>query len=269
VNHVYSTETLGKVLGKEQITLCKGFTYKNFTYTPVPWDKCQAKSAKLMFVANYTIVDQVPHGMWLSNCSKEVNSMVYYYVMQVTWKVTDTVMEHYHDKGLLGWLDGRLAPPCPKIVLDKRSGPEQWDIWKLAASTEELGTWTGHFTGTSCVHSNCFFCYNQSYFIQACVSLPFVIAIGNLQFNKTLGSITCINCKLYTCLNSSIYLRNDSVLILRSQRNFWLPVNLERPWEEGPMTGLASRLLQFCVAPVHFNQCLQLGTNQISFTKYT
>ena len=35
VNHVYTTETLGKKLGKEQRTLCKGFTYKNFTYTPV------------------------------------------------------------------------------------------------------------------------------------------------------------------------------------------------------------------------------------------
>ena len=41
----------------------------------------------------------------------------------------------HHDKGLLGWLDGGLAPPCPRIVLDKQSGPEQWDIWKLAAST--------------------------------------------------------------------------------------------------------------------------------------
>ena len=39
VNHVYTTETLGKVLGKElgkeQRTVCKGFTCKNFTYTPV------------------------------------------------------------------------------------------------------------------------------------------------------------------------------------------------------------------------------------------
>ena len=51
VSHVYTTETLGKVLvkelGKEQRTLCKGFTYKNFTHTPVPWDKCQAKTGKL------------------------------------------------------------------------------------------------------------------------------------------------------------------------------------------------------------------------------
>ena len=50
VNHVYTTETVGKELGKEQRTLYKGFTYKNFTYTPVQWDKCQTKSRKLMFV---------------------------------------------------------------------------------------------------------------------------------------------------------------------------------------------------------------------------
>ena len=136
-----------------------------------------------------------------------------------------------------------MAPPRPRIILDKHIGPEQWDIWKLAASTEELGTWTGHFTGASRSHSHYFFCYNQSYFVQACVPLPFVVAIGNLQFNKTLHSVTCINCKLYTCLNSSIYLRNDSLWILRSRHNLWLPINLQRPWEEGPMAGLASQLL--------------------------
>ena len=104
-------------------------------------------------------------------------------------------------------------------------------------------TWTRRFTRTSRSHSNYFFHYNQSYFIQACVPLPFVIAIVNLQFNKTLRSVTSINCKLYTCHNSSISLRNDSLLILRSRRNLCLPVNLQRPWEEGPMAGLASRLL--------------------------
>ena len=53
----------------------------------------------------------------------------------VIQKATDTMMEHYYDKGLLEWLDRGLAPPRPRIVLDKQSGPEQWDIWKLAAST--------------------------------------------------------------------------------------------------------------------------------------
>ena len=106
------------------------------------------------------------------------------------------MLKHYHDKGLLGWLEsGMASPPPPRIVLNKQIGREQWDIWKLAASTEELETWTRHFTGTSRGHSNYFFRYNQSYFIQACVPLPFVIAIRNLQFNKTLRSVTCINCQ--------------------------------------------------------------------------
>ena len=92
-----------------------------------------------------------------------------------------------------------MAPPRPRIVLDKQIGPEQWDMWKLAESIEELGTWTGHFTRTNHSHSNYFFRYNKAYFIQACVPLPFVVTIRNLQFNKTLHSVTCINCKLYTC----------------------------------------------------------------------
>ena len=119
--------------GKEHRTLCKGFTYKNFTYTPVCWDKCQAKSGKLMFVANHIIVDWGPRGMWLSNCSEDVNCSVCDYATQVAWKINDTTMEHYHDKGLPGWFDGGLAPPRPRIILDKQSGPEQWDIWKLIA----------------------------------------------------------------------------------------------------------------------------------------
>ena len=120
VNHVYSTETLGKELGKEHRTLCKGFTYKNFTYTPVCWDKCQAKSEKLMFVANHITVDWGPHGTWLSNCSEDVHCSVCDYATQVAWKINDdATMEHYHDKGLLGWFAGRLAPPHPRIILNK------------------------------------------------------------------------------------------------------------------------------------------------------
>ena len=60
VNHVYTTETLGKELGNEQRTPSKRFTNKNFKYTLVHWDKYQAKSGKLMSVANHTIVDGDP-----------------------------------------------------------------------------------------------------------------------------------------------------------------------------------------------------------------
>ena len=91
-----------------------------------------------MFVANYSIVDWGPYGMWLSNFSDDINSTMYDSVTQVTWKITNSSMEHFHDKGLLGWLDGGMAPPRPQIVLNKQIGPEQWDIWKLATNTENL-----------------------------------------------------------------------------------------------------------------------------------
>ena len=164
-----------------------------------------------MFMANYTIVDIV---IWLSNCSDDINSTMCDYATQVAWKITNSLTEHCHDKGLLGCLDCGMVPPHPRISLNKRIGPEQWDIWKLAASSEKLGTWTGYFTGTSRSHSNFSFRYNHSYFIQACVPFPFVIPIENLQFNKTLSSVTCIDCKLYICFNSSIFLKNKSFLIL-------------------------------------------------------
>ena len=102
MNHVYTTKTLGKELKKKQRTLGKGFTNKNFKYIPVHWDKFQAKSGKLMFIANHTIVSWGPHSMWLLNCSDDINNTMYDYITQVTWKVTNTTMEHYHDRGLLG-----------------------------------------------------------------------------------------------------------------------------------------------------------------------
>ena len=142
-------------------------------------------------------------------------------------------------KDFLGGFTVEWHPPHRRIVLDNQIGPDNG----TPASTEERGTWTGQFTGTSRSHSNYFFCYNQSYFIQACLPLPFVLAIGSLQFNKTLRSVTCINCKLYTCLNSSVSLRNESLLILQSRCSLWLSINLQRPWEEGPMAELASQLL--------------------------
>ena len=97
-------------------------------------------------------------------------------------------------KDFLGGFMVEWHPPHRRIVLDNQIGPDNG----TPASTEELGTRTGHFTGTNRSHRNYFFCYNQSYFIQASVPLPFGLAIGSLQFNKILCSVTFINCKLYT-----------------------------------------------------------------------
>ena len=69
--------------------------------------------------------------------SDDINSTICDYATQVSWKITNTMMEHYHDKGLLGWLDSGMVPPHPRIVLNKWIGPEQWDIWKLAPNTRK------------------------------------------------------------------------------------------------------------------------------------
>ena len=82
-----------------------------------------------MFVASHTLLIGDP-----MVCGYLTAQMILT-TLCVIRKVTDTMMDHYYDNGLLVWLDGGLAPPCPRIVLDKQSGPEQWDIWKLAAST--------------------------------------------------------------------------------------------------------------------------------------
>ena len=136
------------------------------------------------------------------------------------------MMEHYHDKGLLGWLDGGMATPRPQIILNKQIGPEQCTSGNLLRAPKNLELELDILWGPVVV-SNYSFSYNHSYFIQACVPLPFFIAIGNLQFNKTLHSVTCIDYKLYTCLNFSVSLKNESLLILRSRHNLWLPVDLQ------------------------------------------
>ena len=86
-------------------------------------------------MASHTSVDWGPHGMWLSNCSDDINSIVCDYVTQVAWKVTNTTMEQYRDKGLLGWLDG-----------------VEWHLLVLGLSSiNKLGRTTGHME-TWCEH---------------------------------------------------------------------------------------------------------------------
>ena len=97
-NHVNTTKTLGK----GQKLVCKGFTYKDFKYTPVYWNRCQAKSGKLMFMANYTIVDWRPHDMWVSK------AMVFPVVMYgcESWTVKKT--EHQRIDAFELWCWRRL-----------------------------------------------------------------------------------------------------------------------------------------------------------------
>ena len=118
-------------------------------------------------------------------------------------------MEHYYDKGLLEWFDGGLAPPHPRIVLNKQSGPEQWDIWKLAANTrrrKNLKLGPGISQGPVVVIVTISFA-TISHILYRPVSHFLLLQPQNIyNLIRLLHSVTCINCKLYTCLNSSISL---------------------------------------------------------------
>ena len=57
-----------------------------------------------MFMANFTTVDWGPHGMWVSNCSDDINSTMCDYATQVAQKTTNSSMKHFHEKDSLAGL---------------------------------------------------------------------------------------------------------------------------------------------------------------------
>ena len=79
---------------------------------------------------------------------------------------------------------GGLTVDWPHLVLGSSSinrvGLNNGTFGNLLRAPKNLGLGTGHFTGTGRGHRNYFFRYNQSYLTQACVPLPFVIAIGKV-----------------------------------------------------------------------------------------
>ena len=151
-------------------------------------------------------------------------------------------MEHYHDRGLLGWLDGGMAPLILESFLINRLGLSNGTLGNLLQASRNLGLGLDISQGLVVVIAIISFAI-----INHILYKP-VFHFLLLQLQETYNSIrllcyvTCINCKLYTCLNSFISLRNDSLLSLQFQHNLWLPINLQQPQEEGPMAGLASQL---------------------------
>ena len=92
-----------------------------------------------MFTANHTIVDWGSHGIWLSNCSDDINSTMCDYVTQVSWRVTNTTREHYHDRGLIGWLDGGMPSPVLESPLINRLGLNNGTSGNLLQTLKNLG----------------------------------------------------------------------------------------------------------------------------------
>ena len=158
-----------------------------------------------MFVASYIIVNWGPHGMWLSNCSDDINSTICDYATQVAWKVTKSTVEHFHDKGLLGWLEGGIAPPGPESSSVNRLGLNNGISRNSLRAPKNLELGLDISQGP----------------VVVIVIIPFIIIIHIsyrlmfpfllLQPYRTYSSVTCIDCKLYTCLNSSVSIKNKSL----------------------------------------------------------
>ena len=141
-------------------------------------------------------------------CMKSIDKEIHVLVSQVTTSTATYLNNHLkpwiQENG--GW-DTFVELYESNTTNESQKGQERFNCWSL---TTRL--WLVWFCrACSSAHSNYSFRYSHSYFIQAYVPLPSVIAIENLQFNKTLRFVTCIDYKLYTCLNSSVSLKYESL----------------------------------------------------------
>ena len=136
-----------------------------------------------MFVVNYTIVDWGPHGIWLSNCSDDINSTIHDYVTQVAQKITNSSMKRFHEKDSLAGLTAKWhfvtlkSSSINKLGLNNETSENLLQVLKNL----KLGLDISQRPVIIIVIIPSVIII---YFIQAWVLLPFVIAIENLQFNR-------------------------------------------------------------------------------------
>ena len=131
-------------------------------------------------------------------------------------------MKHYHDKGLLGWLDGRMTPPPPpRIILDKQSGSKQCDTDKIVSLPLPffLNTHTHTHTHTQtligilpcCFYLQNLFSFSYSFFqslsiqISKIYSLPSVSSGNHSERkmqNQTSKNVTIFLCSPFAITSS-------------------------------------------------------------------
>ena len=72
--------------------------------------------------------------------------------------------------------------------------------------------------------------------MQACVRLPFVFMVCPANYDKNTGLIDCLQCSFYTCLSNTIPFNDSwqSIYILKARVGIWIPVDLQRSWQESP-----------------------------------
>ena len=141
-------------------------------------------------------------------CMKSIDKEIQVSVSQVTTSMATYLNNHLEP--LIqenGGQDTFVELYENNTTTESQKGQERFTCWSL---TTRL--WLVWFCrACSSTHSNYSFHYSHSYFIQAYVPLPSVIAIENLQFNKTLHFVNYIDYRLYTCFNSSVTLKYESL----------------------------------------------------------
>ena len=74
------------------------------------------------------------------------------------------------------------------------------------------------------------------------------------KYDPNLGLVTCINCSFYTCVNNTIPFDESwqSIYILKTGTGIWVPVDLQRPWQESPTLYVIEEILKNLKCVKHF-----------------
>ena len=98
------------------------------------------------------------------------------YATQITWKVTNIMMKHYHDKRLLSRLDGRMTPLILESSLINRLGLNKETSRNLLQTSKNLELGLGISQGPIVIMVTISFIIINRIHI-SCVPLPFVTII--------------------------------------------------------------------------------------------
>lgn len=74
------------------------------------------------------------------------------------------------------------------------------------------------------------------------------------KYDLNLGLGTCINCSFYTCINNAIPFDESwqSIYILKTRTSIWVPVDLQRPWQQSPTLYVIEEILKNLKHVKHF-----------------
>ena len=138
------------------------------------------------------------------------------------------------------WHGGSFSAPLPQLP----HMPLHSKLWKISAASQLITAWKGQFNSTVSGHS-LHFDKNSTHWIKSCICLPFIFLIGPTFYNASSGLLTCQNCSFYICINSSLQFQNEcSLYILKTRSGVWLPVKMNRPWQDSPTVYTVEEILK-------------------------